>query len=444
MIKPRPEKRNTVIYNNEFLYTSFDATGFHFNDFTRYDPDCKLRNLDCKVCSGNLVRQLHRIQGINYGFSMNYADANQFGQGAYVEKVTIEQPDATLDFEYFLADGYNEEVMGFIIDGEHSALHHYLSPEGRVGSNFFITVAPEGRDVIGANLEYEEEKRRTIGFGNSFLTQYAVTAELGAIPKARASFEVFNIRSYDGICNLPIPAIDVAHDCGAPDVKFSLPDTYESFLYHSLDGLEDIVLKPGVGALRPGDIQIDLDDGAFFTKQLSGLDTTSYGAAHVQGFTINIPLGATKVQRLGRRYEFARVPTLPAVMQVQVKALVADLKEGVLFEKLCHRSKHDLILRLNDCSRLYECSGRFHPEEASMIYYMKNAMLDQETFSSSVSDNKIVDLNFTVPIGSKDDKENGLFIFGRSHFPDRPALVAWGNPVGGPIGMYPPPSRRTP
>ena len=123
MIKPRPEKRNTVIYNNEFLYTSFDATGFHFNDFTRYDPDCKLRNLDCNACSGNLVRQLHRIQGINYGFSMNYADANQFGQGAYVEKVTIEQPDATLDFAYFLADGYNEEVMGFIIDGEHQALH---------------------------------------------------------------------------------------------------------------------------------------------------------------------------------------------------------------------------------------------------------------------------------------------------------------------------------
>ena len=79
-----------------------------------------------------------------------------------------------------------------------------------------------------------------------------------------------------------------------------------------------------------------------------------------------------------------------------------------------------------------------------MIFYIKNAVLDQESFSSSISDNKIVDLNFTAPIASKDDNENGLFIFGKSHFPERPALVAWGNGFGGPIGMYPPPSKRKP
>jgi len=442
-MKPVPEKRSNVNYANEFLYVAFDATGFHFNDFTRHDPDCDLRNLDCNVCSGNLVRQLHRIQAANYGFTMNYKDANQYGQGAYLDKLVVESPNITFDFEYFLADGYNELVMGFVIDGEHQAFHNFLSPEGRIGSNFFINVAPEGRDVIGANLEYQENRRRTIGLGNSFLTQYAVTAELGSIPKARVSFEALNLRSYIGICNLPIPAIDVANDCGTPDINFSLPDTYESFLYHQLDGLEDIVLHEGVVGLRPGDIQIDLDDGGMITKQLSGFDYTA-GAAHIQGFTINAPLGQTKVHRLGRKFEFGRVPNFPANIQVQVKALVADLKEGSTFERLCENKKHNLVLKLNDCSRLYECSGKFHPEQANMIFYLKNAMLDSESFSSSVSDNKIIDLNFTVPIASKDDEENGLFIFGKSHFPERPALVAWGNPVGGPIGIYPPASKRKP
>ena len=34
MVAPKYEKRNRVNYGNEFLYTSFDATGYHFNDQT--------------------------------------------------------------------------------------------------------------------------------------------------------------------------------------------------------------------------------------------------------------------------------------------------------------------------------------------------------------------------------------------------------------------------
>lgn len=443
MKKTSPEKRPRVDYGNEFLYTAFDATGYHFNDFTAHDPDCELRNVDCKVCSGNLVRQLHRIQAINYGFTINRKDVNEYGHLANIGRIPVETPNVTLDFEYFLADGYNELVMGFIIDGEHQAFHHHLSPEGRIGSNFFINVAPDGREVVKADLMYQEERRRTIGIGNAFLSQYAVTAELGSIPKARVSFEALNMRSYIGICNLPIPAIDVANDSWCPDINFSLPDTYESFVYHQLDGLENIVLQEGVVGLKPGDIQIDLDDGAMISKQLSGFDYTP-GAANIQGFTINAPIGQTKIHKLGRRFEFGRVPNFPSNVQVQVKAMVAELKEGSTFERLCTQKKHNLILKLNDGCRLHECSGRFYPEDANMIFYIKNAVLDQESFSSSISDNKIVDLNFTAPIASKDDNENGLFIFGKSHFPERPALVAWGNGFGGPIGMYPPPSKRKP
>ena len=64
-----------------------------------------------------------------------------------------------------------------------------------------------------------------------------------------------------------------------------------------------------------------------------------------------------------------------------------------------------------------------------MIYYLRGAILDNESFDSSVSDNKIVNLNFSVPVGGADDKDDGMFIFGKSHFPDRPALLAWGKPL---------------
>lgn len=428
MVTPQYERRNRVNYGGEFLYTSFDATGYHFNNQTLYDPNCELRNVPWTECSGNLVRQLHRVQSINYGFTQDFKDANEFGKIARTARVSVNNPDVTLDFEYFLADGYNEQVMGFIIDGKTQTLFKHLASEGRMGQNFFIGVAPEGHQVVGANLKQKEESRRVVGIGNAFLSQYAVTAELGSIPKARVSFDAFNMRSYYGACNLPIPAVDPVNDCGAPDVNFSLPDTYESFVYEQLTGLEDIVYQEGAGGLRPGDIKISIDDGAFFSRQLSGLNEYTNGGAHIQGFTINMPLGNTRIHRLGRHFEFARVLNFPATIDVEVQALVADLKAENLWSRItCPSKKHNLTLLLNDCRSLSICDDKLVPHSTNMAFYLKSAILDEENFSSSISDNKVVNLKFTVPVGGADDYDDGLFITGKSFFPERPNLLTWGN-----------------
>lgn len=423
------QSRNRVYYGNEFLYTSFDATGYHFNDFTKNDPNCDLRNIPWTDCSGNLVRQLHRIQAINYGFKNQLEDVNQFGKSARIDTVPVQTPEVTLDFEYILADGYNEQVLGFVVNAEDQALYKHMVPNGRVGANFFVNVAPEGREVIGANLTYEEEKRRTIGLGNSFLSQYAVTAELGSIPRARVSFECFNMRSYHGVCNLPVPSFNPVEDCMHPDIKFSLPDTYESFVYEKLSGLEDIYYQHGAGGLRPGDIKISLDGAGLFSEQLSGLHDYSAGAAHIQGFTINMPLGNTRIHRLGRNVEFARSLNFPATIDVRVRALVGNLKEARLWQAMCSKKQHDFALILEDCMALKECGGSIEPNTVNMAYYLRGAVLQNESFSSSISDNKIVDLNFSVPIAGVDQKEKGLFIYGKSFFPDRPQLLAWGQPL---------------
>ena len=423
------QNRARVNYGSEFLYTAFDATGYHFNNLTSGDPNCDLRNVPWTDCSGNLVRQLHRIQGIDYGFTTVNEDVNQFGKIARIDTVAIKTPEVTLDFEYILADGYNEQALGFLVNGEDQALYKHIAPDGRVGANFFVSVAPEGREVIGANLMYQESLRRTIGIGNAFLSQYAVTAELGSIPRARVSFEAFNIRSYHGSCNLPIPSFDPAQDCHHPDRSFSLPDTYESFVYEQLSGLEDIHYQHGAGGLRPGDIKISLDGAGLLSEQLSGLHDYSDGAAHIQGFTINLPLGNTKIHRLGRNIEFNRAPNLPATIDVQVTALAANLRRAGLWEAMCSKKQHNLSLILEDCMALRECSGVLSPNTINMAYYLKGAVLNSESFSSSVSDNKIVDLSFSVPIGGADQKDRGLFIYGKSFFPDRPHLLAWGNPL---------------
>lgn len=445
MYHPRHPRRPSVNYGNEFLYSSFNATGYHFNNEVSHDTGCALRNVPWTECSGNLVRQLHRIQSATYGFTINRRDVNQFGKMARVDSVAIDTPSVTMDFEYFLADGFNEQVMGFIIDGEHQALYNHISMEDRVGQNIFVCTMPEGHEVINANLNntnqvkqirssYEGAKNtaRVVGIGNAFLNQYAVTVEVGNIPKARMSWDGYNIRSYEGFCNLPIPSVDPNASCYKDNkIHFSLPDTYESFVYEQLAGKDQIIYQDGAGALKPGDVRLSLGDSALMTTLNDSLGAFHRGAAHIQGFTINVPLGNTRMNRLGSYYEYSRTINFPAKIDIQVSAIISELKDNATTQDLvmCPSKKHDLVLLLEDCQGIQECDYRLMPVSTNMAFYIKGATLDEESITSNVTDNKAVSLRFSAQIGGLDDKDHGLFIFGKSYFPDKPKILAWGQPI---------------
>jgi hypothetical protein len=425
------QNRNKVDYGSEFLYCSFDATGYHFNNQIKFDKDCENRNTPWTECSGNLVRQLHRIQGINYSIDMDRVDINQLGSYARVDNVVLNTPSISIDFEYCIADAYNEQVLGFIVDGETQAIAKHLSPDGVFGCNFFIATTKAGHQIVNANLEGLEDDLRVIGIGNAFLSQYAVNAEIGSIPKARMTFDAFTIATYRGACNLPLPSIDPSRDLQACDLHCSIPDTYQSFVYEKINGMNDIVYQEGAGALRPGDIKISLDDGGLLSQQSSSLKDHHLGAAHVQGFSINMPIGNTKIQKLGSTFAFARVLNFPSNIEIQITALVNELKKNKSLSDFisCPTEKHNLVISLEDCRGLYSCGSDLVPSTTNMAYYFKGAIIDVESFESNVSDNKMVNLTFNVSVSSVDDDSNGMFIYGKSHFPDQPKILNWGSPI---------------
>ena len=52
--------------------------------------------------------------------------------------------------------------------------------------------------------------------------------------------------------------------------------------------------------------------------------------------------------------------------------------------------------------------------EEQIRYLLKNVTLDSESYSSSIGDNKTVDLTFSATVGGPEDTTNGLFISGTS------------------------------
>ena len=78
--------RNRVIYQSEGLYVSDNAS----------------------TTGATGHEQLNRVQSANYSFTINRQDVNQFGDLARIDSLVLEPPTVSLDFSYYLADGFNE------------------------------------------------------------------------------------------------------------------------------------------------------------------------------------------------------------------------------------------------------------------------------------------------------------------------------------------------
>ena len=65
-----------------------------------------------------------------------------------------------------------------------------------------------------------------------------------------------------------------------------------------------------------------------------------------------------------------------------------------------------------------ECNRGSSPTGIS--YTLKGALLESESYSSAIGDNKSVDLTWSVQVGGPTDTKNGVFISGSSAFSTPP------------------------
>jgi hypothetical protein len=432
-----PITRNN--YQNQFLYVAQDAIDPHFNSGLKSDPNNLYRNTPHYLSNGNLVRQLHRIQSINYGFSVEREDIHEFGQLYPIDRLVTKPPQVYLDFEYLLADGYNEQATGFVVDGKTSFLaRHILNrrdqptcPAFGVGSNFFIVTGPPNLDIIGHDLNKRPRSKTTVvGIGNAFLSQYALSAQVGSIPKARMSYTAYNMRSYKGVSNLPVPSIDPTTSCAVNDINFSIPDTYESFTYPKLVGLEDIQLLNSSRGVSNGSLRLTLGEAGIMTQSGNSYGPRTKNTALVQGLSINVSLGTTQIEKLGYFYELTRLYNFPMEISIGINAILSDLVESNVYDQVCQKKKHTITLEMFDHCAINACDGVLQQSKAHVKFTLKNVEIDSESFQNSIGDpHRMVTMQGSAQVAGPEDNTNGLFVDGKSFFPDAPHILAWGHPL---------------
>ena len=376
--------RNRVIYQSEGLFTSSGiyatGTGAHL--------------------------QLKRVQSANYSFEITRQDVNQFGQLARIDALVLQSPTVSLDLSYYLADGFNERVLGFAVQtgaiggGVNFASGQMVSSEGR---NFYIVTSAEGIDLnfdnaIGVTAANGLSGKGVIGIGNGFITDYTLNAAVGDLPTISVSVEGlgFNAATYSSGANVtgvPSPAINPESGTSVGlTVQLPVPGTGD-----------------GVTALRPGDITLSFGGftgtGCTPTSNLSGA-----GSINIQSVSLSLPMSRTPIERLGSRFAFARVTDFPVTATMSVNALVNEIEARNLATMIDDGNERDITLSIKKPGS----------SEEAVRYVFKAARLDSESYSSDIGSNKSVDITFSTQIGGPNDSVHGIFVSGA----DRSALFA--------------------
>ena len=403
--------RDRIIYQSENIFTS------------------TIGGNSTNIAQGK-IKEINRVQDMSYNLEVSRTDVNEFGQLAALSREVTDPPTVSLDFSYLITDGTQEKNLGFEVNA--GALPQVnavpltkslLDPTSTGSShganadelNYYIVTTSEGNDLHSTTNNIKSANNGVIAIGNGFITSYAISASVGEFASASVSVEASNMLFKDNMsAAFSNPAIDVNSSTGA---KFS-GSTVDFGTLKSSDG--DITVGGNeIFAIRPGDIEIDFDATGYFATQGtvspvgkldvggpvlpgSGFGSGTKTPVHLQSVSLDVPVSRTPMTKLGAHFPFARKIDFPVNMSLSVSALMTDIDDGSLDDLICNaEQKRDIAIRMKD-----RCGNN-----QVITYVMRNAILDSESFSASIGDNKTVDLTFSAQVGGANDSSNGIFAF---------------------------------
>ena len=375
--------RNRVIYQSEGLYVNNVSS------------------------SGSALshEQLNRVQSANYSFTINRQDVNQFGDLARIDSLVLEPPTVSLDFSYYLTDGFNERALGFFVqqtgvtassqrfaNATSNSVGNFASGHlvSSSGANFYIVTSPDGEDLNKNPAVGLDPNDSVIGVGNCYVSDYSVELAVGSLPTVNVSVEGANMNSVDYTAGFANPAVNQENGSKYTTTTITLPDPTENGGIDSKGG--------PITALRPGDISLELVNlQTDSLVKIDGLD-----GAHVQSASISVPLSRTPIDRLGSRFPFAREVDFPVSCTLNVSAIVSNAQAKNLAD----------ILDLGESDASITINDQQSTPVPAIRYDLKGLKIDSQSFSSSIGSNKTVDLTFSTQIGGPNDSLNGVFMSG--------------------------------
>jgi hypothetical protein len=319
---------------------------------------------------------IQRVQSVNYSFTVPRTDVNQYGQLGQIERIITEVPTVSLDFTYHLNGTTNEAILlgdgakgnsfGFMRDLNNPAKPQYEQ-------QFTVGLSNEGTDFNNGST-HSGNKGIIVPAG--FLTSYSWTGAVGDVPSATVNAE---------------------------STRFEVGTVTQA----AVAGLNKDV--PVV--LRPGNVKFR--SAATGTPDAnSDLPVLGFDIVHVQSFTTSIDIPRESIQRLGDKFEFARVITFPIQATMSIEGIVSQQAASML-EDIVGTSTGDAA------DPGYSIDVRCEKANANSFVdgiklMFRDAKIEGHSISSSIGANKSVTLDYSVQVDGGGigvaNAKNGFFM----------------------------------
>jgi hypothetical protein len=314
---------------------------------------------------------IQRVQSVNYSFNVPRTDVNQYGQLGQIERVITEVPTVSMDFTYHLAGTTNEtKLLGSGANGASFGLMKDLnnSSSNYYQQNFTVGLADEGVDYNNSAAH----TNKAVVVPNGFLTSYSWTGAVGDVPSASVNLE---------------------------STEMTVGENENQNVVTPESSSNPVVLRPGNVAFRSAPTT-----STGLTTNDDDLPVMGFDGIHVQSFTVSVDVPRESIQRMGDRYEFARVITFPIQATMSIEAIISEQATSNLSDIV----GSDTAQAPDPGFDIDVYCNKSDAGVAGLNLRFKNAKIEGHSVSSSIGSNKSITLDYAVQVDS------GLYGYGNA------------------------------
>lgn len=326
-----------------------------------------------QTVTGSIV-QLSRIQDVS--FSLPYPiEETMYMDGGYDSYLThATQP--TLNLRWFNTNSENERWVG---------LMNTLAPSGTLGfdidseKNVYITTENSLVDAVGAT-GYGQTKT-VIGLGQCLLTQYQLSASVGGLVTADASFISLTAYVNSGQSGNQVPSVNYQDGMRMTGL-YSLPAASSQYVTSLPSGTYPTgIYANEVAAISANDLIMTFPQGSPF-----GVVLTGFQSCYLQSFSLALGINRQEIKPLGNVYPQNRGVLYPITVDLSTEAIVSSYQADALQRIGCLMTG-----QTNEINVIVKqpCSN------ATMFgFYFDNLQLESQQFVTTIGRNDVVSLKW--------------------------------------------------
>jgi hypothetical protein len=320
------------------------------------------------------MHQLFGIQSFNLDFSTSLEDVNELGQQGPISRESLNPTQVNFGFNYLVRNLRNESGMGMSTLGSVPIFSDLIT--GLIKErNYYIMEATNNQEVDLITGDCS-----VLSVGNCIPASYSVEGSVGQFPTASVSFQALNARFSTTKINFDSPAV-------IPDSGIDV-----GLFVHLPSATTGIVGQLAV--LKPGDIVVNINSAGVGVNNLLA-----------QSYNISADLNLEQQQSLNSAFGTREI-TPPFNATASFEFIRKDLGTGNVNALRCLNGPYTVTVTL----RRPSCTST--PGSTQVLYTLKNAVLESQSFSSSIGPASPVSMTFTASAGGPNSVDKGLFISG--------------------------------